>query len=345
MNSNIWYTFCPVCCVSHVALGKGFFEDEFARDGVELSHISALPIEEWRVHFSHEHPSLFRDGGNVPPIWTRSEGVDTKVIGITWCHAGQAILVAKDSPIKSVTELKGKRIALLRRLPSVIDFGRAAEKRGIIMSLRAHDLTEDDITFIDLPIDIPNVATNKEMVASGGWALGAKTGWTIPQQPEVEALQQREVDAIFSFAGREALLEELGLARIIYSLDKHPDWKYSVNLNLPFVCTVSGSFAREHPDLVVRWMKVMVKAGMWAKENYSEVVTIMSKATYIAEELIKKTCPPDFHKHLVPEISDRGIEALEIQKKFLREHGFINSDFDLSSWIDSSFLDASLKEL
>src|ERR1035437_9582384 len=107
--SNIWYTFCPVCTVSHVALQAGFLREEFLKDNIELSYIGNLPVKDWQAHFSHKHSVLFRDGGNIPPIWARSEGADTKVLGMTWCNEGQALLVAPDSPIQSVSELGGKK--------------------------------------------------------------------------------------------------------------------------------------------------------------------------------------------------------------------------------------------
>ena len=343
--SDIWYTFCPVVCVSHIAQDKGWLKEEFAKDRIKLSHISTLPVKDWQSHFTHKHRQLFRDGGNIPPIWTRSEGVDTKVIGMVWAEGGQAILVRKNSLIKSVKELAGKRIALPRRLPNLIDFRRATAKRGIIMSLKAHGLTPDDVQFVDLPIDIPDIATETQPPERTGWAISPETGWQIPQQPEVEALQNGEVAAIYSFHGREVILEQLGVARIIYNLDKHPDWKYRVNIGYPYICTVNADFAREHPGLVTRWMKVLVRAGMWAKENYAEVVRIMAKATDVPEEVVQKSYSTDFHKHLVPEISERGIEALETEKRFLKEHGFINNDFDVRNWVDRSFLDTAFKEV
>ncbi len=343
MITNIWYTFCPSPLSSHIALAKGWLEDEFAKDRIKLSHISTLPIEEWQVHYTHKHRQLFRDGGNVPAIWARSEGADTKVIGMSWIERGQAILVRKDSPITSVRELKGKRIALLRRLPDLIDFPRATEKRAIIMSLKVHGLTEDDIRFVDIPISISSIAKEKTAAQATVWASGEKIGWKLPRQPEVEALQNGEVDAMWAYGGQEVVLEQAGVARVIYNLNKHPDLEYRVNIDYPYVCTVNADFASEHPDLVTRWMKVLVKAGTWAKENRAEVVRISAKVQNVPEEALQKSAPADFHKHLVPEVSERGIKALEIEKKFLREHGFINNNFDIRSWVDKSFLEAAMK--
>jgi len=84
---------------------------------------------------------------------------------------------------------------------------------------------------------------------------------------------------------------------------------------------------------------------MWAKKNPTEVRSIIAKATGLPEEGMGTTHPDDFHEHLVPEISERGIEAIEIEKRFLRDHGFINNDYDVRTWVDGRFLDAALEEL
>jgi sulfonate transport system substrate-binding protein len=167
----------------------------------------------------------------------------------------------------------------------------------------------------------------------------------VPQEPAVEALQRNEVDAITARAAEAVLLEKEGIARVIYDVNSHSDLKYRVNIDHPYVCTASGDLARDYGDLLVRWRKVVVKAGTWAKENYGEVVKIIAKVTDWNEEAIKRSHPGDFHKRLVPEISEEGIECLEAEKNFLKAHGFINNDFDVRSWIDGSFLNAAMKEV
>ena len=345
--SEIFYTFCPVICVSQIAQQKGWLREEFSDEGITISHISALPIQDWQFHFSHKHPRLFRDGGNIPPIWAKSEGVNTKVTGMTWAEQGQVVMVSNDSAIKSVKQLKGKRLALPRRLPNLIDFRRARTKRAFIMSLKTHGLTEDDIRWVDIPIDIPDIVTETRPSDTTGWKLAPKTLFKIPQEPEVDALRRGEVDAIFSSNGNEIILEQTGAARILYDLNSYSDWKYKVNINYPYVTTVSGDLATEHPEIVVRWMKVLVRAGLWAKKHRLEVDEIFAKEIEAGKSIdaIRKSFPDDYHERLVPEISEKGIEALEIEKNFLREHGFINNDFSITSWVDGSFLDAALKEI
>jgi len=343
----MWYTFCPVICASHIALEKHWFQDEFEKDGINISHISTLPTEEWQSHFTHKHKLLFRDGGNIPPIWAKSEGADTKVIGMIWADRGQSIMVPKESPIKSVAELKGKKVALPRRTGNLIDFRRAMAQRGIIMALKAYGLTEDAVQWVDIPVDVPDIAAEEDTAPKkDGWVIAPKTDWKTPQEPEVEALRQGAVDAIYSSNGIELVLEREESARVLYTISDYPDWKYSVNINFPIICTVSTDFAVKHPDLVTRWMKVMLRAGIWAREHPDEVMAIMSGAaeTELSAADLRRYYRDDFFMHLVPDLTDMGIEALEIEKNFLKEHGFINNDFDVKSWVDPSFLSDAVRE-
>ena len=71
----------------------------------------------------------------------------------------------------------------------------------------------------------------------------------------------------------------------------------------------------------------------------------MSEATGVPEKALDATCEPGFHQHLVPEITDEGIEGLALEKQFLLEHGFIENDFDVERWVDRSFLDAAMEEI
>ncbi|MBW1772849.1 MAG: ABC transporter substrate-binding protein [Deltaproteobacteria bacterium] len=344
--SEIWWTACPVPSATNIAMALGWLEREFEKDGIRISHISSLPYEDRISHFTLKHPLLIRDGGGIPSIWTRSEGARTKAIGIVCSEASQAVLVRKDSPIRSVKELKGKRVALVRDLLGIIDFRRATVKRGIIMALEAHGLTPDDVRFVDLPTTLAyaNRPTGPDRTGAPDHP-GFKRIKKTSQQIELEALKSGTVDAIFSYLGRDFVLEQMGATRVIYRLNEHPDWRTLVHNAYPVICAVNADLAEEHPDLIKRWMKVLVRAGMWAKKNPTEVRSIIAKATGLPEEGMGTTHPDDFHEHLVPEISERGIEAIEIEKRFLRDHGFINNDYDVRTWVDGRFLDAALEEL
>ena len=70
---TIWYTRCPVPTATGIAADLGWLADEFAPDGVEVRSLQDIPRQEASdFHFTHAHPGLFREGGNVPALWARS---------------------------------------------------------------------------------------------------------------------------------------------------------------------------------------------------------------------------------------------------------------------------------
>jgi ABC-type nitrate/sulfonate/bicarbonate transport system substrate-binding protein len=47
----------------------------------------------------------------------------------------------------------------------------------------------------------------------------------------------------------------------------------------------------------------------------------------------------------VPNLSPKNLAGIEIEKNFLRDHGYLKRDFDVKAWADASFLQAALKGL
>lgn len=76
--------------------------------------------------------------GNTPPIFGLAANANFKIVGALSATAiGDAILVAKDSPVASVADLKGKRVAVAK--------GTSAHA-NLLLNLRRTGLTISDIT-------------------------------------------------------------------------------------------------------------------------------------------------------------------------------------------------------
>jgi len=334
----IYYTVCPVESTSHIAVHKGFFDKAFRSIGIELQHISSLPRKEWQNHFTHSHPYFFRDGGNIPPIWARSRGADNVAIGVTFPERKQVIIVKKESSIQSVTDLKNKKIALPRRIDTLIDFWRATVHRGIICSLNAHGLKEEDVEFVDISLsDYLADSDEKRSI----WSH--KNNFKSFIREELSALQEGKVDAVYTEGARVGALEQLNEFKTVYTLSTHQDTFYKVNICFPCVITVSGELARNYPKIVDTYMEALLRAGTWAKENRKEVIGIFSKELYVDSDAIKGSFPHNFHELLMPSMGQNGIEALELEKNFLREKDYILNDFEIKNWINSSFLERAVE--
>src|ERR1700748_1807646 len=110
---TIGYTRCPVPTATGIAADLGWLTAEFAPDGIagrSLQDVSRAEAAD--VHYTHARPGLFREGGNVPALWARSRGEETRLIGLTWIEERQVIHVRADSPVVEPGQLKGLRLAI-----------------------------------------------------------------------------------------------------------------------------------------------------------------------------------------------------------------------------------------
>ena len=69
------------------------------------------------------------DPGNMKAIWARSLGTDSRVIGLSWARTPNQILTLPSSGIRSVADLKGRRLAIVSHSKALIDMGRASALR------------------------------------------------------------------------------------------------------------------------------------------------------------------------------------------------------------------------
>lgn len=114
-----------------VALETGLFDAEFGDGTVAFRNIKELGRDRMlKSHFDHHLDDSVREGGAVPPIWVRSRGADTALLGLTFVQDSLVFLVRADSDIHRFTDLVGRRcsLPLPPKLPT--DFMRANTKRG-----------------------------------------------------------------------------------------------------------------------------------------------------------------------------------------------------------------------
>ncbi|WP_293781129.1 sulfonate ABC transporter substrate-binding protein [uncultured Oxalicibacterium sp.] len=111
--------------------GRGTLEKRLAAEGVELkwTEFAAGPalLEGLNVGSID-----FGTAGEAPPIFAQAAGADLVYVGNEPpAPASEAIIVPKNSPIKSVAELKGKRVALNRGSNVHYLWVKALERAGL----------------------------------------------------------------------------------------------------------------------------------------------------------------------------------------------------------------------
>lgn len=317
---EIWFTRCPVPTATGIAADLGWLQREFAPDGITVSSLqdesSTALIEQ---HFEHGLRTLFREGGNVPALWTRSRGQPTRLIGLTWIDERQVILVRDDSSIEAADALKGKRIAVPRREESAVDFFRAMAWHGFAGALRSVGLSLEDVVRVD--VVSTRLALRKD-------ATNRANGW----RPELEALVAGKVDAVYVKGAAAVDAGRAVGAKVILDLDGSEDRSLRVNNGTPRPITVHQGLLDARPDLVSRFLAVLLETSDWAAQHREELSRLLEVETGSGAEGVRTAYRGDFHLHFHPDLSDERLELLAQQKDFLLGYGFLQADVDVEQW-------------
>ena len=150
---RLWFTRCPAPTPATVAIHQGRLEEEFAADGITVSSLAASQDRSVHLsHYSHSQPNSFRFGGYAPPLITRSRGNDVRLIGMNWTDRAAGLHALPSARISSMSDLKGLRLAVPRRLNDSIDWWRGNVLPGYRTALRRAGLKSGNLILVDINI-------------------------------------------------------------------------------------------------------------------------------------------------------------------------------------------------
>ena len=336
--SSLWYTRCPVPSPLGIAAQHGWLQQAFAALGIGVESIFDSKDRSVREsHFDHRLPWSFRQGGNIPPIWARAKGSDTRLVAITWTDEFQALVTLPGRGIDKPEDLAGKRFGVPQRVNDLIDFHRATALKGIVSGLSLAGLTARDETLVELPIEECGIIGQGE--PSPAWLRRRH-----PYFRELEALASGEVDAIFLKGAEGIVVANLIGAQVVAEFGNHPDPKVRINNGTPRVLTVDDALSQQRPDLVVRLLEVVARAGRWAEAHPDETVRFVAREIATSEEAILASNGADLHHHLGISLEPELVDAIGYFKDFLLEWGFLPADFSVADWVDARPLNRLLAE-
>ncbi|MQY27566.1 ABC transporter substrate-binding protein [Nocardia aurantia] len=316
---TLWFTRCPVPTATGIAADRGWLTAEFAADGLAVRSLQdAGPGVLRDSHYTHALTGLFREGGNVPALWARAGGEPTRLIGLTWIEERQAVLVRRGHDLTTPAQLAGLRVAIPRR-PIAIDFWRAMALAGFAGALAAAGLTLGDVR----PVDIDAAP------GAGQWVA------------ELGALRDGRVDAVYV---KGALAVEAAArhdAVVALDLDSFPDKGIRINNGTPRPVTVHQRLLDEHPEIVSRFLAVLLEAADWAAANPADVPRILAAETGAGAAGVAGAYAWTGHPDLRLDLSGPRLELLARQEHFLRDHGFLAAPVDVAAWADPAPLAAA----
>ena len=345
---EVWYTNCPMISANNVDQELGWCREEFKKIGVEYDYFRHSPLNNWYPHYIHNLDNLIRFGGLNPAIDVHADLRRTRLLGATWVHEGGCMAVRARDPFFRMKDLKGKKIALSKSLNTIKnDWWRVQEHMGIEAMLKLNDMSMDDIELVEFPYpddwyDDPKMLVPPINNPSETW-LRRDHKHDLAFRPEETALLDGTVDAIYTQSKVfQHLQEATGNIKMIEDLSRYPDWTVQV-ANTPAVITCTEVMAEEHPELVLAYMKAMIKVGRWANAHKRAAAVILNRQTFYLDA--EDTYQGIKHVDLVPSLDAQNLQCIDIGKDFMLSHGYIKNDFDVNEWAAPKFLEKAATEL
>jgi ABC-type nitrate/sulfonate/bicarbonate transport system substrate-binding protein len=337
---TLWYTRCPVPTGLGIALQKGWLDQAFQAQSTAIRSLRESNDQAVREsHFDHTLQNSVRHGGNIPALWARADGRDTRVLGLSWADETQRILVLPDSDIKTVRDLKGRRFGLPLWRKAQIDFARAQALRGLENALKLDGLYVHDVTLVDFVVEAGQSDQAAARLADTN-VFGGGRG----QNPELLGLLRGEVDAIF-LKGAHAVqvAQQFGL-RTVIDTGVHPDPLIRANNGTPRTLSVDANLLERHFGAAVTIVEQVLQAEAWAHANPDETRRFLARETNSSEYYVAKAYGEDAHLRLRTDLSDSSIAGLQDFADFLHRWHFLPAAVNVRDWIDARPFEAALEQ-
>ncbi|MGB5244306.1 MAG: hypothetical protein WBN50_11860 [Lutimonas sp.] len=345
---EVWWTNCASIAASNIDQDLGWTAEEYRKLGVKYAFFRSVRENNFYPHYIHNLDNLIRFGGLFPPIQVHADIRRTVLLGATHAqNEGGCMLVRAKDKIFRMANLKGKKIGLSKSMNKVkLDWWRAQEEQGIELMLHLNGMTRDDVEIVEFPYaddfyDKPELLAPIENLTDYQGTRDHKH--ELGFRPLETALLNGVVDAIYTQSKVfQHLQEDTGKIKAIEDLSRYPDWTLQ-GANLPAVITCTDVMAEKHPELVIAYLKSMIKVGRWGNEHKHAAAVILDKQTYYrdVEDTYKNIKDID----LVPNLSLKNMAAIDLSKDFLLSHGYIKNDFDVNDWAAPDFLEQAAREL
>ncbi|AXA44278.1 ABC transporter substrate-binding protein [Rhizobium leguminosarum] len=344
---EVWYTNCPVVSASNVEEALGWTREEFKKIGVEYAYFRSVRENDWYPHYIHNLDNLIRVGGLFPPVHVHADIRRTRLLGATHVYEGGCMMVRARDDIYRMTDLRGRKIGLSKSLNTLKnDWWRVTEEQGIELMLRMNGMSRADVEIVEFPYADDWYGDPKMLVPFENptelW-LTRDHKHDLSVRPLEGALKNGLVDAIYNQSKYfQHLQEATGEFKAIEDLSRYPDWTLQ-SCNLPAVYTCSDVMAEQHPELVIAFLKGIIKVGRWCNEHKHAAAAILDRGTFYLD--VEDTYRNISEVDMVPNLSPQNLAAVEVGKDFMLSHGYIKNDFDVRTWAAPEFLEKAAAEL
>lgn len=332
---------CPVGTATEYAIKKGTLQKALLENGAKFCLLQTMDPSLHQVHFTQEWPLHFRDGGNIPPIWAQAQGDRSVLLGITYQKEHRGIYVRKDSDIRCIDDLKKKRLAVPVRKDAIIDFRYLTALYGLESALEFYGIPMEKVCIVKIPCN--NIAT-KQLQGNNVDTLNKDSDFMTE---DFQSVLAGKADAVFAQSIKAVRHDKAGILRNIMTPEEQsmiPNY----NNNAVLLITCTKPFAYEHPDIVITYLKEVVRAARKIKEHPDDFLETAASGIYGATvEEFKASFDNRQLFERMPTLNKQSLALVDMRKKFLIKEGVISSekDFDVSKWADPHFLEEAKREV
>ncbi|WP_245867765.1 hypothetical protein SPSIL_011750 [Sporomusa silvacetica DSM 10669] len=276
----------------HMAVEKGFFAEE----GLHVDLIKLAPGTAFEAITAGTVDAGF--GLLASLMQPLSNGLPIKVT--TGLHTGcDKVLVPKDAGIKTLADLKGKRIGVPSMTSSPIIFAkRALADAGVSVTEKNMEVEFIVFSLSDLPIALKNGAVD-----------------ALAMNDPTAAIAQRE-----------------------FSLNTLVDSAVTEPYSHQYCCSayVRDNIAQDYPEVAAKYTRAMQKASAWIQKNQDETAKIQVEKKWVAGDAAFNATVLKTYNY-IPSVKG-AYEAFGITAKQLQQVGMLDNGVDVEALHKNSFV-------
>jgi len=284
---------------------KGAFVDEFRKDGIKFQTSYLLGAGPAFNEAFANSLGDFAQIGDLPSTVGRSGGLDYKIVAAAWRNGPGAVVVPTDSRVQSISELKGKRVAIFKGTATQLIADRI---------LALYGLEEKDLKVV-----------NMNGVASQS------------------ALAAKDIDALFTSTSEAVRFTDQGIGKTLYSTLADPKAK-AIGSDVVFVVSADFErrYPQVVKRVVTQIVKGAHEIAVGKRDDvYKEWSKSGTPFLSYKRDFEHQDLKSEFSPVLDAEFVRRYKVAVADIKKFK----FTRKDVDVDSWIEPKYVNQALRDL
>jgi ABC-type nitrate/sulfonate/bicarbonate transport system substrate-binding protein len=231
------------------------------------------------------------------------------VVGVTWIREFQALVTLPGSRIRSVRDLRNRRIAL-----PVSPNARAHAHRVASLAVELGGLQYREVEWVNLK----SAPANAEDGASDAMLPGCPVEYALA----IAALAAGKVDVVHvqGLRGLQAM-RSCG-AHPIFSATDYADRRVKAHVATPMALIVDRDAEGREPAQMTGLLDCARAIGVWARSHSREVARSLSQQLGVPESDIFSAFGAKFYEHLIPDLVGSSRAAIESLQSFLDRWSF-----------------------